>query len=649
MTKRKADLDLEQEIEIILCQNVYFCFGMQHGIVPFYQITKSELIKTIPSKNITYCIYTDCIQCEEKRRIEKDESIHIYLFLKQEDSKQKLRISYVDIQAFIAFIECDADKIFKFHLKCLKVKNLKINYFNLMWLFEYFLIDKNYTENLKIFLNEYNGKFNHSISALSAFEITKYKKQEKQCRNEFHENQLVPMLEIAYEDSVSFLLRLQYLTLHNYGDLIYQCEFMSKIYVSETLNIELELLKFLSHDKCIVAGGAALKLKCPQSKFTLKCDVDFFILKNDSQQETLQFFLFALEKTGRKIFIYDKNPTCFSAIGKYGTRRIQVIVSNHEKAENVIRDFDLPIVRAYYDGIMFFPTIGFLYDTIQNKVSLTTYYNIKANRLVNLSFKGFELSDEAQIFLKNTIGSWPPTKEFEDRFLYHIPYLVDDIPFEVQIANLYAQHRLVLYQKNEETKTNETNETIHSFGRYDLAHNIYCGKMNEYANFCKITVNEHSAAIPSREFIGNEKALFHDVRSDFVIKINHCKIKEIADDKNNTFMIEDIDDIGLEAYLSVLIPTELFQKFQEQQKMETKPIRQLIISKNVLANIIPSSQLFLNGLQIPKTSFLKEQVISARIFIRPLYFYEKKYKKETPPETSDIKLRWGITQLYTTN
>src|SRR4029078_3369048 len=133
---------------------------------------------------------------------------------------------------------------------------------------------------------------------------------------------------------------------------------------------------------------------------------------------------------------------------------IQLIVSNHKYAIDLIKDFDMPVVRAYYDGELFHPTVGALYDWLNMKISLYTYYNIKASRLYNMHWKGFELSEEAQVFLKNTIG-WPPEKEYEDSLQFNIPFISSNVPIEVQFANLYAQFKLIHYDDTKEAKKEE--------------------------------------------------------------------------------------------------------------------------------------------------------------------------------------------------
>ncbi len=653
MTKRKAEEeaikteiesktedDIKKEDEIIQCKTVHFCYG--EGLLAFYQINNSAHLKTIPSQKITFCISSNC------NHITENENVHLYVDWK------KLKMTIMEIQAFITFTKF-IPALFLGKLKNdeYDINKMKINYFNLIWLFEYFLMDKHYTENLKAFLKEYSitkAKFVYPISALSVFEFTEFTRQEKRLNNtgrNFH-----PMLQIAYEESISLPLRLKYLTMHFYGDLIYQTTIMTKEYVSETLNIEIDLLHFLSPKTCIIAGGAALKLGCPKSKFTLKCDVDFFLLKNEMQKQTLEAFLKLLKLLNeRYIFTYDKNKSCYSAIGKYGIRRIQLIVSDHENAIDVIKDFDLAAVRAYYDGELFHPTIGALNDWLHMTVSLSTYYNIKANRLFCLWWKGFSLSQEAEIFLKNTIG-WPPTKDFEDQFANHIPFIVDEVPIEIQIANLYSQFHLVAYKEEpkeetkeetkQETKEETKEEPLEKFtlSRYGRVHNVFRGSWNDYAKFCKVKISSTTNGFQS--LIGNEKPLYHDVQSDYVIQLNNCKLRDCNNDKS--LILDDIE-IAMRDILLHTIPNELFKQLT---KLLKQPTRQLFIQPNniVLLQITDASQLYINGLQVPKTKFPKEQAILARIFIRPLYFYETKYQKDKMPAMLDVKLRYGITQLY---
>jgi hypothetical protein len=107
MTKRKAENevckeeenDLKIEIETQICKKLFFCCGL-NGIIQMHKIEKSELIKTIPSKAITYCISS--VECSHKT---ENEIEHLYTTFNLETKLNPIEmkpfnISAVEICAF---------------------------------------------------------------------------------------------------------------------------------------------------------------------------------------------------------------------------------------------------------------------------------------------------------------------------------------------------------------------------------------------------------------------------------------------------------------------------------------------------------------------------------------------------------------------
>ncbi len=618
MPKRK-EIDIKEEVaieeeepiedDIIHCKTVYFCYG-KNQIIHFKNANKSIYINAIPSNSITYCI-TDCNHENENE-----------LFT-------KLKMPLIDIQIFLYLCQEEPpilNKLKESYFHC-----LSINYQNIIYLLDMFLMNKQYEEDLKKWLKETITIFNYSQSALSAFCLTKFQKQETN-NYIFDHPLLIPLIDIAYNLDFPLITRLKYLICHYATDFIIETKLMMKLDVSQTLGILPQLLEFLSEDECIIAGGAALKLGCPKSRFTLKCDVDFFILHGPKQKLLIEQMLDVLQKNNYHIFIYNKSESCFSAIGTYGMRRIQLIASIRTKAFDIIHDFDLPAVRAYYDGTLFHVTAGALHDWITMECTTYTFYNIKAKRLFGLSWKGFKLDENAIQFLQNTI---PDLKTYEKQYENNIPFITNGIPIEVQYANIYSQYHLSPFIK-EELKNEETKTELFTLERYGIAMNIYCGVLENYSNFCKV---ELSTA--SRKFDACDKIplIFHDIQYDYLIQLN-CLVSSNTGQDGLLFHNLDKEDL-----LFKKIPALLFEKLMKLPNAPELPIRKLVINcEENFISITKQSRLFANGIQV--SEFPKKKSLFARTLIRPLYLYERKY--QIGDKESIIKLRWNVAQVYWT-
>jgi hypothetical protein len=73
-----------------------------------------------------------------------------------------------------------------------------------------------------------------------------------------------------------------------------------------------------------------------------------------------------------------------SAIGEYGKRRIQIIMSKLKSGKELIRNFDINILKVYYDRDSIYYTYNALHDWITNTCNNGTFIEIKLLRLVKI-------------------------------------------------------------------------------------------------------------------------------------------------------------------------------------------------------------------------------------------------------------------------
>lgn len=309
--------------------------------------------------------------------------------------------------------------------------------------------------------------------------------------------------------------------------------------VDKVLNIPKELLRLLNKETCVIAGGAALYLGCPWTKWNLRCDVDFFVFNVENAYELINNLL--------DILLINKYTLCLSsasvitAIGVYGIRKIQIIRSAAKTVDGLIDDingFDFNCVKTYYDGQKLYKTIFAEYDWLTRKISGGCYRDILPIRLYGIFWKGFEIDNNSIEYLKNTLG-WPIPQKVSSDFENDIPCINPNIPDEVQYVQLEKMHLPVIRDLNKtilelECKSN-TYGTVGTFiGSYD-----------EYVNTLKISSGNKLSYRSNEESIVYP-GVFYPIFSTYLIRIplssNMFSCKMIDTDKRNTLKKLQIND-----------------------------------------------------------------------------------------------------------
>jgi gamma-glutamylcyclotransferase (GGCT)/AIG2-like uncharacterized protein YtfP len=301
-----------------------------------------------------------------------------------------------------------------------------INFQTVLRMFDFFQTDKRYAEKLLASLNELE-KFQSAVSAMSAFKL--------------HPRTLTKFpLNFIHLESFSVLDRFEFAHAQKLDNLMYKPRIIQQPYIAELLGLEPAFLECLDQQSCVIAGGAALKIGCPDSRFTDRCDVDFFVFHNSQQIATIKNILHLALATGRRIF---KSGAVFTAVGKLGTRRLQVVVSCYQSGEALVSSFDANEVSACYDGHTLHATCGAQHAWITKK-SVLKNPDIVPIRLYGLVWKGFELSTDQIEILKKSKHEWPVCERSKLIYENAMPILVDDVPQTIQDANICQQYGLDL-------------------------------------------------------------------------------------------------------------------------------------------------------------------------------------------------------------
>ncbi len=589
--------------EKTVCKAVFFCCD-ENRTLSFGDVSKSVTCCAIRSENITYCI--------ARNHEHLDTDHHFYLRFPLENTV----ITFLELQVFLA-ITCES--------KMTISRYWAINYLHILWLLEYFQMPIEISMDLKQWLKDVKLPFVHSISALSVYEITNNKKQPM--HDESMATGLYPLIGILNEVQFPLLFRLTYLCHHNGANIIVESSPMSKEHVSKALDVEVQLLDFLDERKCVLTGGGATKLGCPKSKFTLTSDVDFFILNGPFQEVILYQMLYFLRSSGRHIFLTGSGKSVYSAIGKYGVRRIQLILASETTAMELISTFDVQTVRAFYDGVLFQSTAGALYDWQTMKCSATTYYNVPARRLYSMTLKGFEIDEAAQVFLKNTI-KWPDvSQEVKEECEFNIPFLVCEleVPLNVQFANLRRQRNLT------HCTTDQEEVKIEQFVRvlYGCKTNVYCGPLEKYSDFCRVDKKDDGKV--NRKY-ADAPCYFYWLQCDFVIELRGCLVEP------NDCYLKNVD-LELHKAITKNIPEKIFAKWEKDKDGAA------LKTKSSIVPLMSTCKFFLNGLAVKKDKLPTEAFI-ARALIQPSHFYEGKTYLSGK---GDVRLRWKVCELYWTD
>ncbi len=308
-----------------------------------------------------------------------------------------------------------------------------IDFQEIKLLCNYFNTIQHVTLKIKQMINDFVLS-NVAITLVSAWEFL----NDKQINEKQEKIYILHLLHIDHEkilhcEYIKIIKRLKFLINHGFGDKLSIVESITCEKASSLLNIAQEIVNILNYDTAVISGGASMYLGCPWSTFTMKSDIDIFILNTDQKFKVLKNLQDILTSLGYILFQFGKSVvTC---LNEYGTRIIQLILSPYSDPMDVILNFDLMPLKCFYDGIKLYKLINTHYDWINKKVSTRSLCELKPMRIYNLFHKGFQLDDQYITFLKSTIG-WPLEADKINQYLYDIPYINKHIPMEVNVALL---------------------------------------------------------------------------------------------------------------------------------------------------------------------------------------------------------------------
>jgi len=172
-------------------------------------------------------------------------------------------------------------------------------------------------------------------------------------------------------------------------------------------NIPNQVTEYVYQSEAIIAGSACL----PVGK--QKSDIDIWVYFGPHQQETISKLRDMLKSYGYSILKHKSVLSCSSPT--YQT--IQIIASNTNYAETIIRSFDFDCIRCYYDGIYMHHTILSKYCQDNNILNVPhPALILKPHRVIRYMLKGFKLQKQEIEALRFSVG-WPLSKEKQQAIL----------------------------------------------------------------------------------------------------------------------------------------------------------------------------------------------------------------------------------------
>lgn len=604
-TKRKF---AEEDYEAIIQQEkpvkkyIHFCLGQTHGIIPL-ALLKNNINAFIEMNELvmTFCISTDdCIHPE-------DSATHGYVKFSRSISRNEIMwfLNQIGGSHIHNDVPCAAE-----------IKNTDVDFRNILYLFEFFQSNSHLEDSncLKEMLTQARA-FKSSKSMLSAALITQDYKTKKL--------KDIPV-EFLYDDNFDLQFRLEFAHYQGYGKSIYKPMPLNQSKVAELLGIELELLSILDFNSCVIAGGAAIKLGLQDSKFTDRCDVDFWVLEVEEEEQQkegqqtkqskiVQQICSVATKNGiRRAYV--SSLGVITCIGQLGVRRIQITPVSEVCPNDVMLHFDLSACEAYYDGNFLFATASAQYSWMTKKCLFAKV--AQAKRLVGMHWKGFELCDRAKNILFNTFYGWPICQKHLNIFEFSFLFLHSNtIPQFIQDASLSQTFGLEPWdeQKNECESINI--KLLH--GNYQESKvNIFAGdSIQNYVKDCCI--------IEKLEFNCE-----HEIQTDLVFLIPNCTIAITRLKLSIT-----IPNIVLQRELQSTIVDFFVNQVTETKKVtELEPSFQFSVRRTTCDNI----QYIQNGVKKQFHNSSTHNLRHADVLIKPSRVCNKE---------GVYKLEWNILRV----
>ena len=318
---------------------------------------------------------------------------------------------------------------------------------------------------------------------------------------------------IMNNDQIFFTDRLLFASFH--ADTVSQFDKINTTHnkVSQTLGISKQMLNFLQPNRVIVAGGSVVKLFCPWSKFQLSSDIDIFILssvKNTERDIILYDMCEVLKKSGRLICFSGKSV--ITAVGTYGQRRVQIIISPAISTYDLLQRFDMNLLKSAYDGKQLTRLCSAHYDHATHKCSNGKFSSILPIRLAKVAIKGFMLNAAAIKYLKYSLG-WPLSPRTVDRIKYDIPYIAPNIPKKVQEQHLLHYDLTLIPECHEIKIFNDLVPLNNAYGGIHCGTAIFTGTLDEYIP--TVTLADPSSVATDNVYM---------LHSEYAIKLPICTV-----------------------------------------------------------------------------------------------------------------------------
>jgi len=264
--------------------------------------------------------------------------------------------------------------------------------------------------------------FPHPVSALTAFMTLGF----------LPGGVVVDPPDVMRLDEFPLATRLAFL--HKYDrHAVIPLQSMSWQHVAARLDVPLAVFPFLSPDRAVIAGGAAITLGCASARTLPSSDVDIFVLDAKGSTDLIQKLAAVLDEA--KYVVCRLGKSVLTAVGYPGQTRLQIIASTATTSEELLRKFDLHVCAGYYDGKTLCSTVAAAHDWLDMKCSNGGFTSIKPKRLVKAQMKGFVLNGAARDYLKRTIG-YPVSAEYMSDLNCDVPSLMPDIPLATQLDQL---------------------------------------------------------------------------------------------------------------------------------------------------------------------------------------------------------------------
>ena len=434
--------------------------------------------------------------------------------------------------------------------------------------------------------------------------------------------------------------------------------------VNLKLGVPADALSVLHRDKCVIAGGAALYLGCPWTKWSHRCDVDFFVFDTPEAVAIIVRLCNILTQQG--YIVCQSSASVLTAIGYYGMRRIQIIRSGATCVDHLIlgeHGFDIDAVKAYYDGHFLVPSVNAETNWRARKCTTYTYRYVEPIRLYGMLWKGFELSAECMQHIKNVIG-WPLGEKFRSEYENNIVCLNRELPITVQEYQLNKMNLHVIKELQEtvEAMNCKQNDYIKIF--------TFAGTYEEYVRTSMVDKKPSKVLLPECERTSsmfrspiNQKyysGVFYSVFSDYNLRLPLCRViwrVDFTSKRKEDRIMGRVEMCNPEEHKRLVqLEQALYEEIEDKEKSRFDPTHAREIDDGDISTMIPTTNIniklasdvrfYVNGVRVNPPVLQPRTQIS--LVAWPNYFYDNRDRglPNTTPELYTCKLVWQVKKIF---